>query len=291
MQLVSQSRRHALVFAATLGAVLCAAPALATESDLFCAAGGGVFADEKIDVKKQSVIFGSAAHEFTHVATNGKAKIDDSTIHGDLHVGKKLDLKHDAVVTGEVVEGAPAVDLEDVSGLVAAHAQNHDNESIDPTEAGAVALEKGKLRVPEGDRLVLEEGDYYLEEVYLKKDAELVLRGDVRIFMAKGKFKAKRARVVPADEGGSLQVVIAEKGGVKLYASQFHGSIYAPSGKVYVKKGSVLSGALAVEKLKVYRSEIHAADACGGMESELPDWTPPTWTPEDEDEWGDDVMS
>lgn len=268
------ARRAPTAVALAAGALLLGSPTLANDTDLFCPAGAAVFADHKLDVKK-SEIHGGAVHDWTYVGTNRDAKVHGpAMIHGDLVAGGKVKMKHDAVVTGSVVEHAPKVVLAEVDDLVAAHEASHHNHLVGPTLHGHDPFKsETEIEVKDGDALFLPGGDYYLTKLKLEKNSTLMLGGSVRIFMPKGKIYVKYgSSVVAAAPDANLLVLIAGKGGVKISkSSRMHGGIYAPHAKLYVKYDSHLYGSAVVDKLKLHKnSSIHAVDVCGGGLPDLP---------------------
>ena len=216
---------------------------------------GDIHSNDKIDLKKGPATFSG------DVTAVGKIDIaKDVTIEGDVTAGDELQLDNNVTITGTATEFASvsSVALPSLSYSAGGNdvkVEKNQTQSLTPGSYG-------KVEVEENGTLQLSTGDYFFEELILKKEVNL------EIDLATGPVTVNVERKIdmnmdvqmslaPLGESDSRYVTINSMEDMQIDKnSVLLGTFNAPLGKVHFKKDVNLRGSICSEEIDVEKDAV-----------------------------------
>lgn len=211
---------------------------------------GDMHSNDEIDIKKGPVTY------FADITAVGKIDIDKNiTIDGDVTAGGELQLANNVVITGTAtsygnVSSEPLPQLSYSAGGQNVKVKKNKTKVLAPGSYG-------KVEVEDKATLKLSTGDYFFEELKMKKKANLEITlttGPVTVNVVKKAEFKKRVlmSVLPFGESDSRYVSVNSMEDVQVdQNSTMIGSFTAPEGKIQLKKDVYLRGSLCAEEIDI----------------------------------------
>ena len=212
-----------------------------------------LFSNDKIDIKKGPATYKGSMTAVDDIDIEGK-----NTIEGDVTSGSKIKMKKEVVVLGVVTENAPVValpipELDFSAGGDSMSVKEGQSENLPP---GSYK----KIHVKKNGELILQSGEYYVDELKLDKEAKLIVNvsaGPITINIVKKlEFKKDVEMVIPSGEADSRYVtlnILEEKELNIEEGAKILGSIVAPKTRVLLKKNIYLRGSIIAKEIEVQK--------------------------------------
>ncbi len=216
---------------------------------------GDMHSNDEIDIKKGPAIF---AGDVTAVGKIDIAK--KVTIEGDVTAGDELQLDKNVTITGTATEFAS---VSSVALPSLSYSAGGNDVKVKKNQTQALTPGSyGKIEVEENGTLQFSSGDYFCEELILKKDVNLEISlatGPVAVNVEKkvDMDKDVSMSLSPLGDVDSRYVTINSMEDIQIgKGSVLRGTFNVPQGKFDLKKNGDLIGAICAEEIAVDKDAI-----------------------------------